>query len=148
MMIKYLKGDATSPQAKGNKIIAHVCNNQKGWGAGFVLALSRKWPEPEQSYRQWRIDFALGNVQIVATKEKSVFVANMIAQKGFGGVAIRYDKLRECLVKLCVEAKKLNASVHMPRIGCGLAGGSWQEVEPIIIEELCNNGISVTVYDL
>ncbi len=27
MSIKYLKGDATCPQAKGKKIICHVCNN-------------------------------------------------------------------------------------------------------------------------
>ena len=25
----------------------------------------------------------------------------------------------------------LSASVHMPRIGCGLAGGKWEEIEPI-----------------
>ena len=27
-VIKYIKGDATQPQAKGNKIIAHVCNDE------------------------------------------------------------------------------------------------------------------------
>ena len=30
--INYIKGDATQPQAKGNKIIAHVCNDLGGWG--------------------------------------------------------------------------------------------------------------------
>jgi O-acetyl-ADP-ribose deacetylase (regulator of RNase III) len=45
------------------------------------------------------------------------------------------------------KAKELNASVHMPRIGCGLAGGEWSKVEPIIIETLCKNGVEVTVYD-
>jgi len=23
-----------------------------------------------------------------------------------------------------------NAKVHMPRIGCGLAGGTWDKIEP------------------
>ncbi|WP_253732040.1 hypothetical protein [Listeria monocytogenes] len=41
--ITYLKGDATNPMAKGNKIIAHICNDVGGWGKGFVLAISRKW---------------------------------------------------------------------------------------------------------
>src|SRR5262245_8320884 len=36
--ITYVKGDATSPQADGNKIIAHVCNDVGKWGKGFVLA--------------------------------------------------------------------------------------------------------------
>ena len=35
----------------------------------------------------------------------------------------------------------------MPRIGCGLAGGRWGQVEPIILDELVSLGIEVTVYD-
>ena len=35
--IHYIKGDATQPQAKGNKVIAHICNDLGGWGKGFVL---------------------------------------------------------------------------------------------------------------
>jgi len=46
--IVYLKGDATQPQAKGVKIIVHCCNDLGGWGKGFVLALRKRWPEPEQ----------------------------------------------------------------------------------------------------
>lgn len=51
--ITYLKGDATNPMGKGNKIIAHICNDVGGWGKGFVLAISRKWKEPEKAYRKW-----------------------------------------------------------------------------------------------
>ena len=29
--IEFLLGDATQPQSKGNKIIAHVCNDLGGW---------------------------------------------------------------------------------------------------------------------
>jgi hypothetical protein len=35
----------------------------------------------------------------------------------------------------------------MPRIGCGLAGGRWDQVEPIIIQTLCGRDIPTTVYD-
>ena len=54
--ITYLQGDATQPQSKGNRIIAHVCNDLGGWGKGFVLAISKRWPEPEAEYRLWRRD--------------------------------------------------------------------------------------------
>ncbi|MBV8077676.1 MAG: Appr-1-p processing protein, partial [Planctomycetaceae bacterium] len=37
--IRYLRGDATQPQATGPRIIAHLCNDQGGWGQGFVAAL-------------------------------------------------------------------------------------------------------------
>jgi hypothetical protein len=36
----------------------------------------------------------------------------------------------------------------MPRIGCGLAGGRWEEVEPLVIAQLTDYGVPVRVYDL
>lgn len=153
--IRYLKGDATQPQAKGNKIIAHVCNDLGGWGAGFVLAISKRWPEPEEAYRAWhkkrsKNDFELGAIQLVQV-EPYIWVANMVAQRGVKtgseGPPIRYEAVRECLKKLAGEAKTLNASVHMPRIGCGLAGGKWERIEPIVAEELIERGVETTVYD-
>lgn len=153
--IKYLKGDATAPQVEGNKIIVHICNDIGGWGKGFVLAISKKWPEPEKSYREWYKnnadnDFALGSTQLIQVS-KDVFVGNMIAQQGLNRVdnipPIRYDAVKSCLSKIAVEADRLNASVHMPRIGCGLAGGKWEEIEPIINETLIVNDLEVYVYD-
>lgn len=44
--IEYVRGDATTPLGKGPKVIAHVRNDLGGWGKGFVLAISRRWPEP------------------------------------------------------------------------------------------------------
>jgi O-acetyl-ADP-ribose deacetylase (regulator of RNase III) len=153
--IRFLKGDATSPQAKGVKIIAHVCNDRGKWGKGFVKALSARWPEPEQAYRAWhrgraRNDFALGSVQFVQV-ERHTWVANMVGQHGVRGGSrtppIRYEAVGECLGKVAEKAMELNASVHIPRIGCGLAGGKWERIEPLIARALCERGISVTVYD-
>jgi O-acetyl-ADP-ribose deacetylase (regulator of RNase III) len=152
--IQYLKGDATQPQARGNRIIAHVCNDRGGWGKGFVVAISRRWPEPEAAYRAWfkdrsKNDFGLGAVQFVPV-EPHVWVANMVAQHGMrtgsSGPPIRYEAVRACPGKLAARAQKMGASVHMPRIGCGLAGGKWERIEPIIADELTARGIEVTVY--
>lgn len=77
--ITYLKGDATSPQAKGVKIICHICNDAGGWGKGFVLALSERWDEPEAAYRAWyaaRDGFTLGAVRFVQV-EPYIWVANL-----------------------------------------------------------------------
>jgi hypothetical protein len=35
----------------------------------------------------------------------------------------------------------------MPRIGCGLAGGRWERIEPIVVATLCERDIATTVYD-
>ncbi len=153
--IRYVQGDATQPQAKGNKVIAHICNDLGGWGKGFVLAISKRWPGPEQAYRAWykgrsENDFALGAIQVVQI-DRYLWVANMVAQRGMktgsNGPPIRYEAVRTCLSKLAAEANTLGASVHMPRIGCGLAGGKWEKIEPIISDELLSQGIEVMVYD-
>lgn len=154
--ISYVSGDATRPQGEGPKVIAHVCNDYGGWGAGFVLALSKRWPQPEADYRKWAEDgedFVLGNVRYVGLWQEQIIVANMIAQHGYGddGPPIRYDALARCLADVALHCLAGGggawASVHMPRIGCGLAGGLWEEVEPIIVRELCHRGVPVTVYD-
>ncbi|WP_433051635.1 macro domain-containing protein [Dactylosporangium sp. CS-033363] len=154
--LTYLKGDAASPQAAGPKIIAHVCNDLGGWGKGFVLAVSRRWPEPERDYRAWHReragnDFALGAIRVISVRA-DIWVANMIGQHGMRtgskGPPIRYDALDRCLAALAGHARRLGASVHMPRIGAGLAGGKWERIEPLIIERLCAQEIQTVVYDL
>lgn len=154
--IIYLKGDATSPQASGTKIIAHICNDIGGWGKGFVLAISKRWQQPEKAYREWhknrsKNDFELGNIQLIQV-EPYIYIANMIAQRGVKtgrstGAPIRYEALEACLKKLTTEAQTLGASVHMPRIGCGLAGGKWEKIEPLIEKTLLVNNVDVYIYD-
>ncbi|MEV7107315.1 macro domain-containing protein [Streptomyces atroolivaceus] len=153
--ITYVRGDATAPQAKGVKLIVHVCNDLGGWGKGFVLAVSRRWPGPEAAYRRWHRersdnDFGLGAAQFVQV-EPYVWVANIVGQRGTRtgskGVPVRYEAIDAGLDKVAARAVELGASVHMPRIGCGLAGGTWARVEPLITERLVSRGIAVTVYD-
>ncbi|MCY0976120.1 macro domain-containing protein [Chryseobacterium wangxinyae] len=152
--INYLKGDATNPHIKGNKIIIHICNDIGGWGKGFVMAISKRWKQPETEYREWfknKQNFHLGEIQIVQV-EQDVWVCNMIGQhktiSNSKGIApIRYEAVEKCLEKLTDEALKLNTIVHMPRIGCGLAGGNWEEIEPIIERTMLKNNVEVYVYD-
>lgn len=153
--IQYLAGDATVPQAKGPKIIAHVCNDRGGWGKGFVLAVSARWQEPEKAFRRWyrersSTDFGLGAVQVVEVG-RGLWVANMVGQHGTktgsAGPPIRYEAVDRCLMLLAEHTVKLKASVHMPRIGCGLAGGKWERIEPLLAARLAERGIAVTVYD-
>ncbi|TDT97508.1 O-acetyl-ADP-ribose deacetylase (regulator of RNase III) [Streptomyces sp. 846.5] len=152
--ISYLVGDATVPQGEGPKIIAHVCNDAGGWGKGFVLPLARRWPQTRTAYKTWYRDrdtsgFALGAVQFVPA-EDGLLVANMIGQHGYRPSStppVRYEAISAALATVADRALQLRASVHMPRIGCGLAGGRWELVEPLIVEQLTRRGVPVTVYD-
>ena len=164
--INYLKGDATSPVkclGEGEwRVIIHVCNNIRKWGKGFVLSLSKKWPEPEQTYR--KMEQVLGSICICVVEE-DICVVNMIAQDGIvsnthsraetvysknGVPPIRYDALEESLKLVANSFSNYveKTSFHMPRIGCGLAKGKWEIVENLITKYLVNRGYLVCVYDL
>lgn len=158
--IEYIIGDATEPIGEGKKIIVHICNDIGAWGKGFVLALSRKWKEPEQEYRTLARNqnhkLKLGLIQSVEVT-KDITVINMVAQHNIypiqdsNGVIvqpIRYEALRECLEQVMYQAKLNDASVHMPMIGAGLAGGDWNIIEQIINETLIAYDVNTTVYQL
>lgn len=171
MPLQYVTGDATRPQGEGPQVIAHCCNDQGGWGRGFVVALSNTWPLAEKAYRQWarlktavEVDaafpgqvqtsgpFALGEVQFVLVAPK-LWIANIIGQHGIhtssaGRTPIRYDAIQQGFKKLCRFALVEAASVHMPRMGAGLAGGTWTAMSQYVNAELVSHNISVTVYDL
>jgi O-acetyl-ADP-ribose deacetylase (regulator of RNase III) len=155
MPILYTTGDATSPLGDGPKIIVHCCNDIGRWGKGFVMALSKRWKEPEESYRAWHAEpgdtpFELGQVQFVEVEDE-LFVANMIGQHGIrrsgSKPPIRYDAIEQGLKRVADFASERKASVHMPRIGCGLAGGKWEKIEPLIKRTLVAADVEVTVYD-
>lgn len=155
MTINYTTGDATRPVHRP-AIIVHICNDVGAWGAGFVLAINRRWREPERRYHDWArglggATFALGEVQFVHV-ESELVVANLIGQQGLRRSGnehpVRVDAIARGLRTVAVRARELGASVHMPRIGCGLAGGTWKEIGPIVERELCRAGVDVTVYDL
>ena len=116
------------------------------------MALSKKWKQPEIEYRNWyqsREGFELGKVQLVQV-ESDVWVANLIGQHKIrkdekGNPPIRYRAIKLGLIEVHRLARELGASVHMPRIGCGLAGGRWTQIQPIIDREL--NSFRITATD-
>lgn len=150
--ITYLVGDATRPTRDGQKIIVHCCNNAGAWGAGFVLALSARWPKPEEQYRNRFKNtpglLQLGMVQFIEV-EPEITVANVVGQVLDGSnPPIRYEALMRGLTKVSAHAQRIEASIHMPRIGCGLAGGNWAIVSELLDIIFSTADVPVFVYDL
>ena len=118
------------------------------------MAITKRWKQPEQQYRQWfksNDKFSLGQVQFVQV-EKELWVANLIGQHKInkdenGNAPIRYEAILEGLEKVAQFAIDKKATIHMPRIGCGLAGGTWDKIEPLINKSLLENELETYVYD-
>jgi O-acetyl-ADP-ribose deacetylase (regulator of RNase III) len=156
-VIRYVVGDAASPVGEGTRIIAHCCNHLGYWGAGFTQVLDHYWPHVGVDYREWiKSGFALrtarqlGEVRYVQADE--LIIASIVGQDGVKGAKnvkpIRYSALGVGFQNVAIRAIAEHCSVHMPRIGCGLAGGTWDKVEPLIQRYLIGLGVPVYVYDL
>jgi O-acetyl-ADP-ribose deacetylase (regulator of RNase III) len=153
--IEYLVGSATEPRGEGDKIIAHVVNDATArWGGGFARVLANRWPEAQSDFVSWtqknKSHLCLGQHRLFRIGEELSFF-HMIAQHGFGPSEkprIRYRYLETCLSALAEIARQQSASIHMPRIACGQAGGNWSIVSEMIQDILCRSAVKVTVYDL
>lgn len=154
--IRYVRGDAMQPRGRGQKIIAHIVNDAAPrWGGrGFASALARRWPAVQDDFVRWvdadRARLRLGAVHTAAADDHTT-VVHMIAQHGYGPSPtprIRYAPLRACLEQVVSLADRAGATVHMPRIGTGQAGGEWTLVEELINEATRSAGVQVTVYDV
>lgn len=168
-MITYHTGDATQPDLEGEVTIAHIVSDSpRGhYDAGFAKALAARHPSAQTRFKAWaqgRADdagtarpFGLGRVQWCAVghdlgrthRFSDRWVANMVAQRGLRSAANEHpldlDALDLCLRQLAGHTK-LGNPIAMPRIGCGLAGGNWDDVEPVIDGALRHH--DVHVYDL
>jgi O-acetyl-ADP-ribose deacetylase (regulator of RNase III) len=159
-VITYHVGDATEPDLEGSVMIAHVLSDAGAFGAGFAAALASRYPRSKARFQAWArsrtgTTFRLGMVQWVGVgdeiglREPDRWVANMVAQHGLRSASNPHPldlvALRECLYRLVHGPVKCEHIV-MPRIGCGLAGGNWAEVQPVIEDALAAE--NVHVYDL
>jgi Zn-dependent peptidase ImmA (M78 family)/O-acetyl-ADP-ribose deacetylase (regulator of RNase III) len=151
--IAYLTGDATDPVPGGTRIIVHVVNDKTAnWGGAFARVLRDAYPSAQQDFRQWAEQghLHLGEV-LVTDVEGELHVATIVGQRGYGKTQrprVRYDAIRKGLARVASAALELSATVHMPRIGAGMAGGSWSIIEELIEGELIARDVAVTVYSL
>lgn len=151
--LHYVRGDATQPRGDGNRIVAHVVNDQaQRWGGrGFAVALMERYPEAKDDFAQRpRDQRSLGSVHLVEA-EPGIWIASLVAQKGYGESErprLRLPALSTALRALASEAIELHATVHMPPIGTGQGGMTWPPIRDLILEEVVDRGVSVRVYVL
>lgn len=157
--IKYIVGDATLPIMRENEksVIVHCCNTLGAWGAGFVIPLAKRYPLTKDSYKKYihSGNVHLGDVDEVKVTD-NIYVENLMGQsflypKPNGEIPCNYQAIEKGFEKIITFFKDRNEaySIHMPRIGCGLAGGEWSIIEKIIKQTFIDKAnANVYVYDL
>jgi Zn-dependent peptidase ImmA (M78 family)/O-acetyl-ADP-ribose deacetylase (regulator of RNase III) len=153
--VNFVHGDVLKAQGSETRVICQLVNDQaRSWGGGVARSAAKAFPAAHRDFSNWIISLPknrrLGDVHF-AQANQNTFIASLVGQEGFGPSPtprIRYAALEKCLEKISDFASSKSASVHMPRIGSGESGGSWDTVQEMVQDALVADGIPVTVYDL
>lgn len=145
-MIKYVQGDLFEAS---EDLIAHGCNCRNGFGSGVARQMSITYPKAKEFFHdKFEVDgWRLGEVQFVRLIDKKhQFVANCATQYAYLPRGVKhadYDAIRAAMTTVKEFAQAKSLSVAIPKIGAGLAGGKWEEIEKIISEVFSDYDITV-----
>ena len=153
--VKFVHGDVLDPRGQGLKILCQVVNDRAAkWGGGVARQAAKKFPDAEMDFslkirsvpRSERLGAA-----VFTRGDEDIVIASLVAQDGYGqskSPRIRYAALELCLATVTARAINDGASVHMPRIGMGEAGGDWSIIAEMIENTMVRAGLPVIIYDL
>ena len=155
-MIKNIKCDILQSNAD---IICHQVNCQGVMGAGLAKQIKNKYPIVFKHYKNLVDDFdgkrslMMGFILPVYASIPKPIIINCFAQYSFGTDRRQtdYAALKNCLISIIEYAKSFEKTpmIAFPYgMGCGLAGGDWKVVEPMINETFADYDGEILICEL
>ncbi len=129
-------------------VILHGCNCFHTMGAGIAKYLVSKFPlilETDKAFAPRGDRNKLGKVCPVLVAP-NLYICNCYTQYFYGrkfGIPVSYPAIESCL-KWAATAVRPDYDVRSSKIGCSLAGGDWNIVQPLFEKYLPQ----VTIYTL
>ena len=148
-MVKYIKGNLLDDNLNFS-VIGHQVNCLGVMGAGLAKQIKDKYSEVYIEYLKFcKKENPLGNVLLVKT-HKDLYIANLFGQFSYSIKTKQtdYNALKSALIKLKNQMLQNNLqTLGLPyKLGCGLAGGDWEnEVEPMIKEIFENSTLEIVI---
>lgn len=155
MKFEEIEGDLVALAKEGKfDIIGHGVNCFCIMGAGLAVPMAKefncdKFPLENNKYKGdinklGQIDYQNAYVYTENGISDIFQVINCYTQYYYGnkfGIPVDYEAITLCMRKI----NKLFKGKHigLPRIGCGLAGGDWNIVKPILQKELKDMDVTI-----
>ena len=139
--MEIIKGDVFDSFLYPNSMVVHGCNAQGVMGSGVARVVRNNFPAAYYEYLRHHEEHGLKLGEVInAMVLPGRYVANAITQEFYGGDGKRYVSYHAIRVafgivrKLAIELEL--ETINYPMIGAGLGGGDWNEIAPIIDEQL------------
>ena len=148
-MIHELKGDVLLSTA--NAIVHGIAPNDH-FRAGIALELKDRWPALFKDFRHFCHTHSPKTGDVWTWSGPNIRVINLFTQEeakhdsGHPGPA-SLSNLNHCLHKLKREITEQSiTSLAFPKICCGHGGLKWNDVKPLLTDNLISLGIPVYLY--
>ena len=153
-MFSYHKRDLCSPCfEEGDNLILHVVNNVGKFAKGVAASIARDYPSAKRDYENWMrySKPELGSISVSFCKRGAwnFSIVHLLAQGGLPSKNNPHpcdvDKLAVCLdtVSRLAAGSDVPVTFHIPKLGCGYGGATWDVVEHIVSEHLVGGEIHV-----
>lgn len=119
------------------------CNSRGKMNSGIAKAVREKYPKAFEIYEEEYFNrggsLVLGS-NIIYYHDKDLVIVNAITQENYGKDGrkyVSYDAIQSCFEKLnrvITDHPEIPSEIHIPAIGAGLGGGSWNIIQAIIEE--------------
>lgn len=147
-MIEYIEGDLFASDSRG---LAHGCNTRGVMGAGIALEFAHRYPGMYAFYQRQcqRGGFTLGRVLPWFThNNKTIF---NLATQDLPGPHADLNALRTSVTTMLKLAEGEHFEIDriaLPRIGCGIGGLDWNDVEAVLNELSDASSVKLEVHTL
>lgn len=157
-MIKIVDGDLLQANIP---LIAHQTNCLGVMGAGIAKAIKNKWPDVYIQYKDlcksyYYSKFLLGISQFCKTHDNPIkYVVNLFGEYSYTESVAPYENRHTDYKALDLALTILQTNCHNSNIkeigipyklGCGLAGGDWDNVVYPMLQKLFEKDPEITLY--
>lgn len=138
--VTVVKGNALQLATSGH--VVHGCNSMGVMGSGIALGVKQTYPLAYEGYHTTFLkndNFLQLGSNIPVRVSPDLYIHNAITQSLYGRDGKRYvsyDAIADSLTEVnqfIMECDEVEKTLSFPKIGCGLGGGNWDIVLPIIV---------------
>lgn len=142
-MVEHRRGDLFGSDIK---VLAHGCNCAGAMGAGIALQFKRRFPAMYNDYRDACKTGVFQPGDIIVWEEDGYTIYNLGTEAHWKTRA-RLKWVRESVQNMIKDAQAAGITeIAMPRIGAGLGGLEWADVEEVLWELSPEPDFKLVVY--